>query len=289
MHCSGLHVTSKAALFDGVMVTVSDLTARGFAVTATASFKPVLTFRNFSLRCDQSNPQISFETPWDWECAQGKRFAVITNNSFLRYQLIACMSGLVSPFSGDILGDSVISWPVGGEGGLDRKLRISHAVNFLLTVYSDCLDQSLVSIQEFWEILADVDIEPDLVIKQLSRDQRDYFSMALSVLFSFDCYLIPKTRFLMSKPAILLKELLLKQLDGKILFTTSINAQFQYEFCTDGLVLGPLGQILYLGELSKALQWAGDNLSGLDKSDTEADTFEIGLNLRNSESDPLGG
>ena len=93
----------------------------------------------------------------------------------------------------------------------------------------------------------------------------------------------------MSKPATLLKELLLKQLDGKILFTTSINAQFQYEFCTDGLVLGPLGQILYLGELSKALQWAGDNLSGLDKSDAEADTFEMSLNLRNSESDPLGG
>ena len=261
----------------------------GVVLSATYLARPMLTFRNFSLRCDQSNPQISFETPWDWKCAQGKRIAVITNNSFLRYQLIACMSGLVSPISGEIIGNSVISWPVGGEGGLDRKLRISHAVNFLSTVYSDCLEQSLVSIDEFWEILAEDDIEPDLVIKDLSRGQKDYFALALSVLFSFDCYLVSKTRFLMSKPAKLLKELLLKQVEGKTLFTTSINVQFQREFCTDGLVLGPSGQILFSGELLKALQWADENLAALDESDTEVDEFEMGVNLRNSESAPLGG
>ena len=258
-------------------------------VIATSSSKPVLKFRNFSLRCDQTNPLVSFDTPWNWECGQGKRIAVITNNSFLRYQLIACMSGLVSPVSGEIIGGSVISWPVGGEGGLDRKLRISHAVNFLSTVYSDCLEQSLVSIDEFWGILSEVDIEPDLVIKELSSGQRGYFSLALSVLFSFDCYLVPKTRFLMSKPAKLLKELLSKQVEGKTLFTTSINVQFQREFCTDGLVLGPSGQILFSGELLKALQWADDNLVALDELDTEVDEFEMGVNLRNSDSTPLGG
>ena len=258
-------------------------------VTATASVKPVLTFRNLSLRCDQANPEISFETPWNWQCPQGKRIAVITNNPFLRYQLIACMSGIISPVSGEIISECVIGWPVGGEGGLDRKLRISHAINFLSAVYNDCLERSLGSIDEFWKILAKVDIEPELVIKDLSRDQKDYFALALSVLFSFDCYLIPKTRFLMSKPAKLLKELLLKQLEGKTLFTTSINVQFQREFCTDGLVLSPSGQILFSGELLKALQWADDNLEVLDEPDTEAEGFEIGVNLRNSESAPLGG
>lgn len=252
-------------------------------VTAAASVKPVLRFQDFSLRCNKSNPQISFETPWNWDCGSEKRIAVITNNSFLRYQLIACMSGLVSPVTGQIVGNSVIGWPVGGGGGLDRKLRVSHAVSFLSTVYNDCLSQSLVSIDEFWKILSDTGIEPGLVIKELSRDQKDFFGLALSVIFSFDCYLIPKTRFLMSKPARLLKELLLRQIEGKMLFSTSANVQFQREFCTDGLVLGPLGQILFLGPLADAIQWADQNLEDSDILESEEDSFEVNLNLSNSD------
>ena len=253
-------------------------------VVATTSINPVLRFQDFSLRCDKSNPQISFETPWNWVCDSESRFAVITNNSFLRYQLIASMSGLVSPVTGQIMGNSVIGWPVGGDGGLDRKLRVSHAVSFLSTVYNDCLGQSLVSIDEFWKILSDTGIEPGLVIKDLSRDQKDFFSLALSVVFSFDCYLIPKTRYLMSKPAKLLKELLLRQIQGKILFSTSANAQFQREFCTDGLVLGPLGQILFLGPLVDAIHWADQNLEGSNVLDSEEDAFEVKLNLSNSDA-----
>ena len=116
---------------------------------------------------------------------------MISNNTFLKYQLLACMSGFVSPASGEIGGNSIISWPVGGDGGLDRKLRISHAVVFLSTVYSDCLEVSRVSVDQFWKLLTDVGIEPDLVIKDLSKEQKDFFCLALSVLFSFDCYLIP--------------------------------------------------------------------------------------------------
>ena len=286
-----MHDTPKAALFHGGKVTELKPSALGVVVIATASAKPVLSFRNFSLRCDKSDPQISFETPWNWECGQGKRIAVITNNSFLRYQFVACMSGLVSPVSGEILGNSVIGWPVGGEGGLDRKLRISHSVKFLLAVYSDCLDQSLVSIDEFWGILSDVGIEPGLVIKELSKDQKDFFALALSVLFSFDCYLIPKTRFLMSKPAKPLRELLLKQLEGKMLFTTSANVQFQREFCTDGIVLGTLGQILFAGKLLDVIQWADEHLEDFGMPELEDDNFDLNLNLKNSESvgDGIGG
>jgi len=244
----------------------------------------VLKFLNFSLRCDKSDPQISFETPWNWECIYGKRIAVFTNNSFLRYQLIACMSGLVPPVSGEILGSSVIGWPVGGEGGLDKKLRVSHAVNFLSTIYRDCLDQSRVSLDQFWDLLSGVEINHDLTIKELTKEQREFFGLALSVLFSFDCYLIPKTRYLMSKPAKPLRELLLIQLQGKTLFTTSTNVQFQREFCTDGLVLGSLGQILFAGPLGDAKHWANDNLEVTDVSESEDDNFEISLNLSNSET-----
>ena len=256
----------------------------GDVVSATASARPVLSFRNFSLRCDKSNPSVAFETPWNWECGYGKRIAIIADNSFLKYQLITCMAGLVPPVSGEILGDGVIGWPVGGDGGLDRKMRISDAVDFLLTVYADCLDQSHVTIEQFWSLLSDVDVKPRQIIKELSRDQRNFFCLALSVLFAFDCYLIPKTKFLMSKSAGHLKALLLEQVKGRGLFTTSSNVQFQREFCTDGIVLGSLGQVLFSGDIMDAIQWVDKNLGSSSASlGLEGDDFDPDLNLINLE------
>ena len=250
-------------------------------VSSTASAGPMLSFRNFSLRCDKSDPQVSFQVPWNWDIDDARRIAVITNSSFLRYQLSASIAGLVPPFSGEILSDGVIGWPVGGEGGLDSKLRVSHAVNFLSTIYRDCLEQSRVSMDQFWGLLSGMEIHPSLVIKDLSKEQKSYFFLALSVVFSFDLYLVPRTKYLMSKPAKPLRELLLRQVEGKALISTSTNGRFQSEFCTDGLVLGAMGQILFYGELADAVRWADQNIQIHSTSDSEDDQFEIGLNLRN--------
>ena len=256
----------------------------GDVVSATASARPVLSFRNFSLRCDKSNPQVTFETPWNWECGPGQRIAVISKNYFLRYQLSACIAGLVPPASGEILGASVIGWPVGGDGGLDKKMRISHAVNFLSTVYADCLDQSCVSLNQFWGLMSDYGIDPSSIIKDLSREKKDFFYLALSVLFAFDCYLIPKVKFLMSRPASPLRALLLEQVQGRMLFATAANVRFQHEFCTDGIVLGGSGQILFAGEILNAIQWADDNLASTNELESEENDFDVKFNLTNSET-----
>ena len=262
----------------------------GVVVSATASARPLLTFRNFSLRCDKSDPRISFQAPWNWELDQAKRIAIITNSSFLRYQLSAALAGLVPPVSGEMLTDGVVGWPVGGEGGLDGKLRITHALNFLATVYSDCLEKSLVSVDEFWGFMSAAEINPRSIIKELSREQKDCFFLALSVLFSFDLYLISKTRYLMSRSAKPLRTLLLKQLEGKTLFATSTNSRFQREFCTDGLVLDSMGQILFAGGVSEAIEWADQNLESSDVSDSDDEQHDIGIDLLNTElsDDPSG-
>ena len=261
----------------------------GVVVTAKASVRPILTFQNFSLRCDKSDPGVSFKQPWNWDLSSGKRIAVITTNSYLRYQLIVGLAGLVPPVSGDFYGDGVIGWPVGGEGGLDSKLRVSHALSFLSNVYGDCLENSRISYDEVWKLLEEVSIYPQLIIKELTKTQKDFFFLALSVLFSFDLYLIPKTKFLMSKAAKPLRRLLLKQIEGKSLIATTTNSRFLREFCADGLVLGSFGEILFSGELSESMQWARDNLEGFDVSDSEDDKFDAGLNLTNLDSPDEGG
>lgn len=278
-----MHGIRESASFHGGMVTTLEVSSAVVVLNETGSVTPKLKFQNFSLRCDKSDPQISFHTPWDWEIEQGKKIAIIASSSFLRYQLIAGLAGLVSPVSGEIIGNSTIGWPVGGQGGLDSKLRVSHALNFLSTVYSDCLENSRVSLDEFWSLLSDMEIYSSHIIKELSRSQKDFFYLALSVLFSFDCYLIPKSKFLMSKLAKPLRDPFLRQLEGKTVIATSSNGRFRREFCKEGLVLGPLGQILFLGELSEAIEWADKNLEASEVSDSEEDQLEMGLDLQNAD------
>ena len=258
----------------------------GVVVSATASARPVLTFRNFSLRCDKSDPQISFQSPWDWELFEGRKIAFITRNLFLQYQLIAGFAGLVSPVSGEMICTGSVSWPVGGEGGLDRKLKISHAFDFLCTVYADCLERSRVGVDEFWGILLSKGIRPNLLIKELAKDQKEFFYLALSVLFSFDCYLINKSKSfaLMSKAAEPLRVLFRRQIEGKSLITTSTSKAFRSEFCTDGLVLDSFGQILFSGDLAEAVQWADQNLEAPAVVESDDDLFEMGSKFKNSET-----
>jgi len=136
----------------------------------------------------------------------------------------------------------------------------------------------------FWELLSGMEIYPTEIIRDLTNLQKDFFFLSLSVLFAFDFYLIPYTRFLMSKDASSLRILLLKQLEGKSFFTTSTNRRFQKDFCTDGLVLGSLGEVLFAGSLSEAIEWSEKNIQTPSASDAEEEEFEIDSMFSNSES-----
>ena len=254
-------------------------------VSATTSVRPVLTFRNFSLRCDQSSSHISFQTPWNWEFIKGRKVAIITRNLFLQYQIIAAFAGLVSPVSGEMICGGSVSWPVGGEGGLDRRLKISNAFEFLTMVYGDCLEKSRVSQEEFWDLLLCKGIRPDLLIKELSKDQKEFFYLALSILFSFDCYLIAKSKSLtlMSRAAEPLRALFGRQIKGNALITTSTNKRFLSEFCDDGLVLSPCGEILFEGNLSAAVQWADQNLEPSESINSNDGSFAVDSRFQNNE------
>ena len=87
----------------------------------------------------------------------------------------------------------------------------------------------------------------------------------------------------MSKVAKPLRDPFLRQLEGKTVIATSSNGRFRREFCKEGLVLGPLGQILFLGELSEAIEWADKNLEASEVSDSEEDQLEMGLDLQNAD------
>ena len=88
----------------------------------------------------------------------------------------------------------------------------------------------------------------------------------------------------MSRSAGPLRALLLEQVQGRMLLATAANVQFQREFCTDGLVLGPSGQILFAGEILTAIQWADDNLGRSYELESEGNDFAANFDLTNSET-----
>ena len=252
-------------------------------LTSSSTAEPKLTFERLTLRCDKSNDNIVNASPWNWSICMGERLSVISSNSFMKYQLMATLSGFVQPVSGDFETFGSLSWPVGGEGGLDSKLTIDKGLEFLSSIYSDCLEVSLVSVDDFFDVLQSVSIDSCMCLKDLVKGQKDFFYMMLSILFSFDIYLVPRSKFLMTKEAKSLRNLLHKQLsDSKSLVSVTVNNRFRREFCNRGMVLGPLGQILFHGDLEEAIAYEQKNVMIELGSESEENQFDLASHLTNS-------
>ena len=254
-------------------------------LTSSSSAEPKLTFDRLTLRCDASDRNIVNTTPWNWSICAGEKICLVSSNSFLKDQLMATLSGFIEPVSGDLETFGSLSWPVGGEGGLDSKLTIDKGLEFLSSIYSDCLEVSLVSVDEFFDVLQSVSIDASMSLKDLVKGQKDFFYMMLSILFSFDIYLVPRSKFLMTKEAKPLRNLLHKQLsDSKSLVTVTVNNRFRREFCNRGMVLGPLGEILFHGDLEEAIAYEQKNvmIGSRSQSGSEENQFDLASHLTNS-------
>ena len=251
-------------------------------LNSSSSAKPILAFDKFVLRADKSDSSVLIPSPWNWWLNPGDRLAVMTTNSFLSYQLMATLSDLVKPVSGEIVQRGTVSWPLGGEGGLDSKLTIDQSLDFLSNIYSDCLEKSLITLEDFDEVLKAQSIESSSKLKELEKEQKDYFYMALSILFSFDVYLVPKFRYLMSRKAMPLRALFHRQLEGNSLISTGGNNRFRREFCNKGMVLNGLGEVMFQGDLEQAIALVNQNAADVDSED---DQFDLGDSLKNSDRD----
>ena len=254
-------------------------------LNSSSSAKPILAFDKFVLRADKSDSSVLIPSPWNWCLNPGDRLAVMTTNSFLSYQLMATLSDLVKPVSGDIVQRGTVSWPLGGEGGLDSKLTIDQSLDFLSNIYSDCLEKSLITLEDFDEVLKAQSIESSSRLKDLEKEQKDYFYMALSILFSFDVYLVPKFKYLMSRKAMPLRALFHRQLEGNSLISTGGNNRFRREFCNKGMVLNGLGEVIFQGDLEQAIALVNQNVADAAEVDSEDDQFDLGDSLKNSDRD----
>ena len=260
-------------------------------LTSSRSAEPRLTFDRLILRCDKSDNDVVNLFPWDWSICMGERLSIMSSNYFLKYQLMAILSGFVHPISGDFEAFGSLSWPLGGEGGLDSKLTIGQGFDFVSSIYSDCLEASLISVDDFFDMLQTRSIDSSTRLKDLVKEQKDFFYMMLSILFSFDIYLVPsdRSKYLMTREARPLRNLLNKQLSNsnsssKSMVTISINNRFKREFCNRGMVLGPLGQILFHGDLEEAIAYEQKNVMIESGSESEENQFDLASHLTNSNS-----
>ena len=246
------------------------------------SVNPIYEFQNVFIRTDKSSLDVTNQVPWNWSIGSGERLAVLTSNAFLRYQLIAVLAGLVPAVAGRQLRNGVISWPLGGEGGLDSKLKIRYNVEFVCELYQDRLRPDQFSLEEFWTLLAGHGIKSQNVLRELSSFQKSMFFIALSLLFSFDLHLVPQKQFLMSRAARSLRNMFLKQSQNSAVLTTSTNARFLRQCCNRGLVLSPYGEPLFFGGLDEALTRFNQNLNQVENDDPE-DSLMQEINLQNSD------
>ena len=253
------------------------------AVLQSSASGPVISFKNLNLRCDKSDPTIVNSEPWNWDLDYGDRLSILTPNKYIRYQLISVLAELVEPSKGEVEKFGVVGWPVGVQGGLSSKLRVFHAIDFLREVYGDCLIHSRFPIEEFWQVLSVQSIDQRSILGDLSKAQKDFFYLAISVLFLFDVYLISDPRFLMSRLAKPIKDFFYLQLSGShSLLTTTANDRFRREFCNKGLVISATGEILFSGSYQESFEWYDSNLANKPMIDQDDSQFVIGSDLQDN-------
>ena len=143
----------------------------------------------------------------------------------------------------------------------------------------------MITLEDFDEVLKAQSIESSSKLKELEKEQKDYFYMALSILFSFDVYLVPKFRYLMSRKAMPLRALFHRQLEGNSLISTGGNNRFLREFCNKGMVLNGLGKVIFQGDLEQAIALVNQNGSDAAEVDSEDDQFDLGDSLKNADRD----
>ena len=257
-------------------------------LNSSSSAEPILAFDEFVLRADKSDSSVVISTPWNWCLNSGDRLSVMTANSFLSYQLMATLAGLVNPVSGELHPQGTLSWPLGGQGGLHSSLTINNGFEFLSSIYSDTLERSHVSSDDFFDALKSQGIDTSMPLKELAKEKKDFFFAALSILFSFDVCVAPHSKyllFLMSREAKPLRNLFRKQLDGGLsMISNTKNNQFKRQFCNRGMVLGPLGKVIFDGDLDEAIAFSKQN--DIVDNSTEADDMqcEYGENQANANS-----
>ena len=257
-------------------------------LNSSSSAEPILAFDEFVLRADKTDSSVVTSAPWSWCLYPGEQLSVMTTNSFLSYQLMATLSGLVEPLAGEVLTQSNLSWPLAGQGGLHSSLTINNGFEFLFNIYGDTLERSQVSLDEFFDALKSQEIATSIPLKELPKDQKNFFFTALSILFSFDICVAPHSShllYLMSKDAKLLRSLFRKQLDGGLsMITDSRNNQFKRQFCNRGIVLGPLGEVIFDGDLDEAIAINKQNDILVKRAEADEIQFDYGEKLTSSDS-----
>ena len=254
-------------------------------LNSSSSAEPILAFDEFVLRADKTDSSVVTSSPWNWCLHPGEQLSVMTTNSFLSYQLMATLSGLVEPVSGEVLTQSNLSWPLAGQGGLHSSLTISNGFEFVSSIYGDTLERSHVSPGEFFDALKSQEIDISIPLKELTKDQKNFFFAALSILFSFDICIAPRSTYLlffMTEDAKLLRSLFRKQLDGGLcMITNAGNNPFKRQFCNRGIVLGPLGELIFDGDLDEAIDISKRNDMLLKRAEAEESQFDYGEKLIN--------
>lgn len=259
-------------------------------LNSSSSAEPILVFDEYVLRADKTDSSIVISSPWNWCLHPGEQLSVMTTNSFLSYQLMASLSGLIEPISGEVITQSNLSWPLAGQGGLHSSLTINNGFEFLSSIYEDTLERSHVSSAEFFDALKSQGIDISIPLKQLSKDQKNFFFAALSILFSFDICIAPRSTYLlylMSENAKLLRSLFRKQLDGGLcMITDARNNPFKREFCNRGMVLGPLGDVIFDGDLDEAIAINKQNELSVKSVEADEIQFDYGEKLTNLSPTP---
>jgi len=250
----------------------------------------LISFRNVTRRISTSkNKNRRILSNINWILKEGQRVGIVAKSMQEAHAFLECASGISMPQEGNVLIEANVSWPIGVKGGLSSSLSGRQNARFLAAVYNHGSNQQ--ELVEKIERLADLgEGFFDIPLKNYSKSMRSRFYLAVSLLLSFDVYILPQIFAWKSNPSskniIQFQKILKKQTDGKSIIMANVDFNFLERFCNQGLVLDK-GSVAYSGSFMECRKWYEVNISKTPEEDFDRDlinTDELTLTNENDVS-----
>lgn len=232
--------------------------------------KSLISLRNISRDISVSKERVQrLLSNVTWELRQGQRVGILSSSMPEAHAFLSCAAGVTTPQYGEVCIRAHVSWPLGSKGGLLNELTGRENANFLQKIYGN--GSKLKDELEQLQFLADLD--PgffDKPLKTYNKYMRSRFNMAISLIFEFDAYIIPKHNAWKPNPdserlTRLQKALQQKTKDKPILMTNN-NFDFIAQYCDEGVVLHK-GSIAHTGSFSECREWYETNINKAPEDD----------------------
>jgi len=203
-----------------------------------------------------------------WTLHSGQRLAILASNKAEADAFLGYAAGVVPVQGGAVIIQTHVSWPMGDPKALIGALSGRQNAAFLQRIYGTPRQrhEQMEMVRELGDLQVDFFDRP---LRDYNSAMRARFRLALSLVFDFDVYTVPRMEAWNFSSTSSRGERFRSAFEaataGKTLLVSHPDSGFQDAYCEEGLVLME-GRIAFQGALPACRAWLKEEKQRLKSS-----------------------